>query len=735
MHQTIDAPHHKLAFGWRRRVPMVLQTEAAECGLACLAMLSSYFGAPCEISELRRRVSVSLKGLNLADVVRMAERIGFASRPLRAELNELSALRLPCILHWEMNHFVVLASVGRDGLVIHDPAVGVRRVPMSEASKLFTGVALELTPTSTFEPSQGAPRVRMRSVLGRIVGLRGTLLQLFGLALAIEVFAVVSPFFMQWVVDHALLTADRDLLVVLALGFGALMLLRTVVSAMRGWILIALGATMKVQSRSNLYSHLISLPTAYFESRHIGDVMSRFGSQESILQALTTDVVEAMLDGLLVVITLAIMFALAPGLAGVVVVGAAIYGLLRWASYTPLRHASTEAIVWGARRDSHFLETMRGIKAIKLFNGQERRRAQWLNLLVETINRQLTAQKLRLLFRIGNSLVVGTLVIVVVWLGAQRVLDGALTVGMLLAFIAYKDQFLSRISNLIDRAVDLTMLRLHAERLADIALTAPEPRAPQLPMAMSAHRDAVAIELRDLRFRYSDNEPWILDGLNLRIEAGETVAIVGSSGCGKTTLLKVLASLLKPVSGEVLIDGEPLAHVGSEQWRSMIGVVMQDDQMFAGSIADNICFFDDQPDQQRIEACARQASVHDEIRAMPMGYHTLIGDMGTVLSGGQKQRVLIARALYRAPAVLLLDEATSHLDVANERAVSAAIRATQVTRIIIAHRPETILSADRVIDLDLLRRRQRRASARPWLDDAEAIGEAVPLERGRELGT
>lgn len=715
----------RLALGWRPRVPMVLQTEAAECGLACLAMLAGYHGAPVEISELRRRLSVSLKGVNLADLVAMAERVGFASRPLRLELDELANLRLPCILHWDMNHFVVLVSVGRDSVVIHDPAVGVRRLPMMAVARQFTGVALELTPTSAFEPAQGAPRVRMRSVLGRMVGLKGSLLQLLGLALAIEVFAVISPFFMQWVVDHALISADRDLLLVLALGFALLMLLRTAVSAMRGWILIALGATLKVQSRANLYTHLVSLPTAYFESRHIGDVMSRFGSQESILQALTTDAIETVLDGLLAVITLTIMFLFAPALAWVVLAGAAFYGLLRWASYTPLRHASTEAIVWSARRDSHFLETMRGIKAIKLFNGQESRRAHWLNLLVETVNRQLVAQKLRLLFRIGNSLIVGTLVIVVVWLGAQQVLDGAMSIGMLLAFIAYKDQFLSRVSSLIDRAVDLTMLRLHAERLADIALTAPEPRAPVV--GGLVRRGPVAIELRDVRFRYSDNDPWVIDHLNLHIEAGETVAITGSSGCGKTTLLKLMASLLQPTEGEILIDGEPLTHVGAERWRSMIGVVMQDDQLFAGSVADNICFFDQRPDQQRIEACARLASLHDEIVAMPMGYHTLIGDMGTVLSGGQKQRALIARALYRAPGVLLLDEATSHLDVDNERAVSAAIRATAVTRIIIAHRPETIRSADRVIDLDALRPRTRGVARR----EIQVAPGAVPIEQAR----
>jgi ATP-binding cassette subfamily B protein RaxB len=604
--------------------------------------------------------------------------------------------------------------------------VGVRRLGLDALSRHFTGVALELTPLAGFQDAQPQPRVRLRSVLGRLAGLPGALAQLLALALAIEVFAVTSPLFMQWVVDHALVSADRELLLVLALGFGLLLLLRTAVSALRGWIVIALGASLKVQGRANLFTHLLNLPTAYFEARHLGDVMSRFSSQETILQALTTDLVETLLDGLMALLTLAIMVVFAPLLAAVVLGGTALYALLRWALYAPLRHASAEAIVWTARRDSHFLETLRGIKAIKLFNGQEGRRAQWLNLLVETVNRQLGAQKLRLLLRTANMLLVGTLLIVVVWLGAQRVLDGGMTVGMLLAFLAYKDQFLGRVSSLIDRGADLAMLRLHAERLADIALAAPESAAagpvPAAQEDVPSRAEPVAVEVQGLRFRYGEHEPWILDGLSFAVGAGETVAIVGASGCGKTTLLKILASLLQPVQGEVLIDGRPLARMASAEWRARIGVVMQDDQLFAGSIADNICFFAERPDARRIEACARQACLHAEIAAMPMGYATLIGDMGTVLSGGQKQRLLIARALYRNPSVLLLDEATSHLDVANEQAVSAAIRATQVTRIIVAHRPETIRSADRVIDLDQLQGRANAASLPPTPE-----GAAVPV--------
>ncbi|MEQ1560760.1 MAG: peptidase domain-containing ABC transporter [Methyloglobulus sp.] len=689
----------RLNLGWGKRLPMILQTEAAECGLACLAMQASYHGYHTDLADLRRRFSVSLKGATLQDLTGIARQLGLASRPVRLELEELRQLETPCILHWDLNHFVVLKSVSRNGIIIHDPGVGIRRLTFAMVSRHFTGVALELKPTSGFETAEATPRVKLRSLLGRMVGIKRSLFQVLSLALAIEVFAILSPLFMQWVVDHALVTADRDLLLTLALGFSLLLLLQTAVSAMRGWMLMALSASLKVQGRANLFSHLVNLPAAYFETRYLGDVMSRFGSQEIILQAITTELVEAILDGLMASLTLVIMFVFSPALTGVVLIGAVLYGLLRWVSYSPLRLSSSEAIIWAAKRDTHFLETLRGIKAIKIFNGQEARQTHWLNLLVETINRQLTTQKLQLLFRIGNQLLFGLLAILIVWLGAQRVLENTFSTGMLLAFIAYKDQFLRRVSELINKAVDLRMLSLHAERLADIALTEPE-QVSQSTSSIARDYSSVSIEVRHVRFRYSDSDPWVLDDLNFHVAPGESVAIVGSSGCGKSTLLKLLVSLLQPTHGEILVNGEPLARIGVERYRSMIGVVMQDDQLFAGSIADNISFFADHPNPQRIEECAKLAAVHEDILAMSMGYSTLIGDMGTVLSGGQKQRVLIARALYHRPSVLLLDEATSHLDVGREKNVSAAIRNTQVTRIIVAHRPETIRSADRVIVME-----------------------------------
>ncbi len=689
----------RLNLGFGRRLPMLLQAEAAECGLVSLAMVAGWFGQHIGPTELKRRFGLSLTGASLKELVRIADEIGLASRPVRLELDELSMLRLPCVLHWDLNHFVVLKSVGRGEIVIHDPAVGRRRVPMSEASRRFSGVALELTATGGFETAAPPPRIKIRALLGRLHGVKRSLGLLLALALGLEVLALVAPLFMVWVIDHALVTGDRDLLTTLVLGFGLLLLVRTAVSAMRDWTVMTLGAQLKVQARANLFSHLINLPPSWFETRYVADVMSRFGSQETILQAITTELVIGVLDGLMCALTLTLMLIFAPGLTLVALAGAALYVLLRIALYAPLRQAASEAIIWSARRDGHFLETMRGISAIKLFNGYDDRRAHWLNLLVETMNRRLAEQKLDLLFRTANMMLIGGLALIVVWLGARSVLDGAFTVGLLVAFISYKDLFVRRVSDLTDRLVDLRMLRLHAERLADIALSVPEKRDRAL-VEPETRGKPRSIEVKNLSFRYGPNDRWVLRDVSFKIEAGERVAIVGPSGCGKTTLMKLMAGLLEPTDGQILIDGEPLGAFGPDRHRSLMGVVMQDDQLFAGSIADNIAFFAAEPDQARIEKAARLAAVHDEILAMPMAYGTLTGDMGAVLSGGQKQRVLIARALYREPGLLLMDEATSHLDVEREAAVNAAIAVTQTTRIVIAHRPETIRASGRVINLN-----------------------------------
>ncbi|KVP47288.1 peptidase domain-containing ABC transporter [Burkholderia ubonensis] len=691
-----------LRFGWGRRLPVILQTQAAECGLACVGMVAGYFGHDIDMMHLRQRFNTSLKGATLGDVMRIAQRLGLASRALRLELDELGQLRRPCILHWEMSHFVVLKRVERDHVVIHDPARGARKVPMDEVSRCFTGVALELLPTAGFERKRERESISMLQLIGSVLGVRSAFVQVLTLSVALELFGILMPFYMQWVMDHVLVSSDRDLLAMLGIGFAMVALFQTAITALRSWVVTWFSSLLSVQWSANVCAHLLRLPMTYFEQRHIGDVVSRFGAVGTIQNTLTSRFVGTLLDGAMAVVTLGMLFFYNRTLTWLVIALFVVYAVLRALAYRPFRQANEDQIVYAARTQTQLLESIRGVQAIKLANKQDERVAIYANTMVETANKGIVIQRLSIGFSAVHGLVSSLGRVALIWLAARQVIEGSFSAGMLVAYISFADQFVGRGSGLIDALIEFRMLRLHGERLADIVLTEVEADMEGSVAHMpSTQREAPpAISVRNLRYRYAEGEPWVLDGCSFDIAAGESVAIIGPSGQGKTTLAKLLLGLLDPHEGTIAVDGVDIRHLGLQHYRDRIGCVMQDDILFAGSIADNICFFDLDPDLARIEEAARLAQIHDDIAAMPMGYQSLVGDMGSSLSGGQCQRVLLARALYRRPDILVLDEATSHLDVARELAINEAVSAMPITRILIAHRPETIRSAERALLLE-----------------------------------
>ncbi|MEL4599056.1 peptidase domain-containing ABC transporter, partial [Acinetobacter baumannii] len=553
---------------------------------------------------------------------------------------------------------------------------------------------------SNFEEKKDKKSIRIFKLFGEIRGLWKSLGQILILALVLEVFSLVSPFFMQWVIDHAIVSADLNLLTTLAIGFGLLMVLSSLISLLQAWVIMHMATILNVQWKANIFHHLVNLPTNFFQKRHLGDIISRFGSIDAIQRTLTTSFITAILDGLMTIFTLILMFVYSAKLAWIAVITMLLYAVIRWIWYYPLRRATEDQIVHAAKQSTHFMETMRGIKTIKQFEKQDYRQATWLSLFVNQINAGLTTQKLNLMFGFVNTLLFGLQNIIIVWLGATLVIEGEFTVGILMAFIAYRNQFGGRVSSLIDKYVEVKMLSLHGERLADIVLTDQEKTDSYSFFTESSEQQKTDIDVKSLRFRYSEDESWIIHGINFNISEGQSVAIVGPTGCGKTTLMNLLLGNLNPEHGEIKIGGQSINNLGSNKLRNFIAYVAQDDVLFAGSILENISFFDDSVQQDWVEKCAKMASVHDEIMAMPMGYQTLVGDMGNILSGGQKQRILLARAMYRKPKILFLDEATSHLDIVKEKEINDMIKSLNITRIIIAHRPETISSVDRILTLN-----------------------------------
>ena len=693
----MDIPQALLRLGRRQHLPVLLQAEQAECGFVCVAMVAAFHGHSLNLPTMRRRFPASsAKGSTLADLINLGHCLGFNPRPLRVELEYLSELQIPCILHWDMNHFVVLKKVTARQVVLHDPARGVVRLSRAEVSHHLTGVVLELEPTGNFQPIREHRSVPLRAVVGRVSGIKRSLVQLLLLSLALEVFVFVSPFFLQGVIDQVLVSGNQHLLLVLCAGFLGVVLLQAAVTWLRGWVITWLSARINFQWKTNLFSHLLRLPMEYFERRHMGDVLSRFSSVEIIQHTLTTGFVTAIIDGATGLLLLGLLAAYSLPLVAVVAGAFAVYSLLRWFSAYRLRNVQAEQIHHSAQQATSLMESVRGMQTIKLANVQPDRVARYTNMTVEVTQRDLIIQRIGTIFEALDHLVFGIQRVLVIGMGAAAVLDLRLSAGMFVAFIAYAELFTSRSKSFIDKAVEFKLLQLQAERIADIALTPPEAHS-QAAYAGSLPHDS--IEASNLGFRYAEGESWVIRQCSFKVEPGSSVALVGPSGCGKTTLAKLLLGLLDPQEGKVLLGGVDIRTYGLEAYRRLFGVVMQEDQLFSGSIADNITFFDASPDFARAERAARQAAIHDEVLAMPMGYETLVGDMGSALSGGQKQRVLLARAMYREPRYLLLDEATSHLDIFNEERVNSAIRELKITRIIIAHRPETIQSADQIFAL------------------------------------
>jgi len=686
------------AFWKRKSLPVMMSGEISECGLVCLAMISSYWGHIIDLPSMRARFAVSMKGATFKGLMTMAHGLKLNSRPLKIPLERLATSRLPCVLHWDMNHFVVLKAIKGGSAIIHDPSVGARSVPMAELSKHYTGAALELLPATDFKRAEETKPYTLLSLAGRVVGLRGGLAQLLLLGLALQACTLVAPFYLQWIVDEALVASDRTLTTVLGVGFLLLVVMQGAISAVRAWAVTSLSASFNVQWLGNAFGHLLELPLTYFERRHVGDIVSRFGSIQTIQRSITTQLVEGVIDGLLVVGTLAVMLLYSVPLTLVSAAVVALYVGVRLSMMKAGKEAMAEQIMHDAKQHTHFLESARGIQSIRMFGRASERRSGWMNTLADRVNAELRTSRITVTYTTIHTVLFGSERILVIWLAALAVMDARFSVGMLFAFLAYKEQFTARTTSLIDKIVELKMLKLHGDRVADIVMADAEE---------AAHNDEVdinsiepSIEFRNVSFRYSDGEPYVLRSIDLKIAAGESIAITGVSGCGKTTLLKLLLGLLVPTEGEVLVGGRPLKSVGLANFRRMVGSVMQDDTLFSGSVGENISFFDTVADQARVIAVAKLAAMDEEISAMPMGYNTIVGDNGIGISGGQRQRLLLARAMYGQPKILTLDEATSHLDVANEQHVNAAIKRCEVTRVVVAHRPETISMASRVVVLE-----------------------------------
>ena len=671
-----------------RRTPVIRQAEAAECGLACLAMVASYHGHKVDLATLRRRFSISLKGARLATLMKIADELGFNARGLRGDLEDLHDAPLPTILHWDLSHFVVLTGIdrrlGKRIYRIHDPAHGEWSLTRNELSTHFTGVVLELTPSERFQPKRATPTLKLSQLWSRATGLKRIIVQVGLLSLVLQLVSLATPFYMQTAIDTALPAFDTDLIAVLAAGFAGLVLIQLATGWLRAWVLLGLGTQLGYQVVVNLFRHMMRLPLPWFERRHVGDVISRFGSTTPIVTMLTQGLMAAVLDGVMGIATLALMLVYSPKLAGIAVAALFVYLAMRLSFLRMLRALNVSAITAGAAEQSALIESIRGILGVKTFGQEANRQRIWQNKKAEAVNAQIKFGRVGAGFEAVQAAIFGFENVIFIYLAINMAMKAELTVGMIFAYQAYKQQFLGAGTRLVEAVLNWKINTVHLARIADIALAPTETGA----VGTGVERAPLTgrIELRGVRFSYGAGEPEVLKGIDLTVEAGETLTITGPSGGGKTTLMKIMLGLLEPTAGEVLVDGFPLATYGKAAYRHQIGAVMQDDLLYAGSIAENIALFDPEIDMERVHDVAAQAAIAPDIERMPMGYESLVGDMGSSLSGGQRQRVLIARALYRAPRYVFADEVTASLDHKNHARIGDALDGIEATKIIVTHR-------------------------------------------------
>ena len=694
---VLDSIFKRINFSMKKKVPVIIQSESTECGNACLSMICGFYGKDIDLFNFRNRYGSTSQGATLNVLAAIAQKAGLKTRALSLDIAEIKELRLPCILHWSLNHFVVLVAIKGKRFIIHDPALGRRVVHLQELSENFSGIALEAWPDSDFRQEKQRSRLKLLDLMHNMVGLKSALIKIFMLSVVIETVNLLLPMGTQIVTDHVITAHDENLLLVICVGLMFFTIFKTWVSMIRAWVSLKLNTLTDVQWKTSFFDHLMSLPLAFFEKRQLGDIQSRFASLDIIRATFTNSIVTGMIDSIMT-IGLLIMLSLYGGWLVWVVLGFTVcYAIMRALTYKFYRTVSEELIVKRARSGSHFMESLYGIATIKSLNLKNRRSQHWLNTNIDVSNAGLKQTRFDMLFGGINTFINSADQVVILWLGAQMVMDNTMTIGMFMAFNAYRGQFTQRAASLIDLTMQLKMLSLHNERISEIVYSEPEVDSPL--RNVFEENVGVSLEVRDLAYQYDLLSKPVFSNVNISVAAGESVALVGVSGIGKTTLLKVMSGLLTPERGEIFIGGFDINKIGINNFRSNIACVLQEDRLFSGSITDNISGFDDEVDEALVIECAMQCNIHEEILRMPMGYETIIGELGAGISGGQKQRLLIARALYQKPRILFMDEATSHLDINNEKIINAAIESLNITRIIIAHRPSTIACADRIIDL------------------------------------
>ncbi|MDA0278975.1 MAG: peptidase domain-containing ABC transporter [Proteobacteria bacterium] len=681
----------------RNTLPMIFQTEIAECGLACLAMVANYYGKYSDIRTLRETLCMPAGGASVKHLQQAGRQLDLQARPLKLDLNDIGLLALPVILHRDTDHFVVLKKITRKSFVIHDPAMGIRKYSLAELDHHFTGIAIELSPTISFTRETRAKEYSLKELFKATPSFRQAIRQVFFLSLLLQMLSLIFPLYLQLVIDQGLSKGDMDIIFLVALLFSLVILAKGGVAYFRGVVLLQFSSQLGFQMVSNTFAHLLRLPLSYFEKREMGDIVSRFSSLDNIKQLVTQEMITVIVDGLFSLLTFALLLLYSPALAFVALFFVIALSLIRLLAIPKERSYRQEVLQTGAKQQTRFMENIRCIAVTKNYAIESERLSEWQNHYAYFINSSYRLGHLQLSLSTLHSLLFGIDHVTTIYIGSAAIFSRELSIGQLMSFIFLKQNFSGSVAAMLPKLAEIRLLRLELDRVSDIIFEEPEHSSPDtslLRLGISG-----AIEVKDLGFSYSPAQPELFRNLSFSIAAGEFFVISGHSGCGKSTLLKLLLCLDSPSGGTVRVDGHAIAELGVSQYRAQVAAVLHGDGLLSGSLAYNIHLEMEPLNVERLEMACRRSCIFDDIRQLPMGFNTQVGEMGVALSAGQVQRILLARALYRHPKVLVLDEALSHLSTNVARQIISGIRNSKTTLILVTHNPDLVDLADCSLEL------------------------------------
>ena len=680
----------------RRNVPVLLQLSMVECGAACLAMILGYHGRKTSVAECRERCTPGRDGVNAQSIARAARGFGLRVRAYATRSASFANAELPVIIHWNFNHFVVLERWSEREAVIVDPACGRRRIPSAEFDQSFTGVVLACAPGEQFQSAVQRRRRPWRTFAGYLLESPGLLGQIVLASLLLQVVGFGLPAITKVLFDRALAPVAADAGSRILLGLVLITVIKFVVQGMRAMLLLQFQQRCDRQMMQRFFRHLLALPLTFFEQRTHGDLLMRLGSNSVVREIVTGQTLSLVLDGLMIVVYLAVLLAYSPLFALVVVgIGLTQAGLLM-ATRGRVQQQVENDILAQTAAQGYLVEALNGIGTIKATGAEQTVFSHWQNLFYAQLNASLRRSRLAALIDSALAALQLLTPLALIWLGLRSVQQGELSMGGMLALnaiatLALADQGVER-----GQGQRFQVVATYLDRLFDVFDARPEQSAAAEPLKPTL---SGGIELSQVSFGYDGSQP-VLSDISLQIAPGQKVAIVGQTGSGKSTLAKLMLGLYQPTRGQIRFDGVPLEQCDYSHVRSQCGVVMQDSFLFSGSIRHNIDLGQAGLGLEQIAGAARMAGIHDEIARMPLGYETCVAEGSTNISGGQRQRLALARALARRPALLLLDEGTSHLDTITEQTVEANLAALNCTRIVIAHRLSTIRDADVILVLD-----------------------------------